>query len=148
MTINLYSQTIPINHMARNMTPVATLTGYLREGCSILNPDIKVEYNASYLGANYAQISDFGRFYYFREPPTIEGDTMILHLHSDALYNYRNIVLNSECIAERSSSRYNLKLKDSALLGETGYSYYSRSFAGGYEFQPGAGKYVLCTGGA
>lgn len=148
MQIIFYNQTIPLNHIERNLTQSATMTGTLKEGCDVLNPDIRVNFNSGFISnSNYAYIADFGRYYYFREPPTIDGDYMVIHLHADALYNYRNLVLASDCIAERSSNRFNLKLKDSALLGETGYNYYSRSFEGGYSFQPNAGKYILCTGG-
>lgn len=148
MQITFYHQTTPLNNLSRNLTQSASMTGTLKEGCDILNPDIRVNFNSGFItNANYAYIPDFGRYYYFREPPTIEGDFMIIHLHADALYNYKELVLASDCIAERSSNRYNLKLKDSALLGETGYNYYSRSLEGGYSFQPDAGKYILCTGG-
>lgn len=147
MNIILYHNTIPLNHTARDLSTPATLTGTLREGCDILNPVIRVEYNVGYLQCNYAYIPDYGRYYYFKEPPTIEGDIMVIKLHADALYNYLNVIMNSNCIAERSSSRFNLYLADPALSGETKYHYYSRAFVGGHEFTPEQGTYILSVAG-
>ena len=147
MDIVLYNNTFPLNNIHRTLTTVGTISGHLKEGCNILSPDITINYNSTYLAANYAYIADFGRYYYYREAPTIQGDTMVLRLEADTLYNYLSEVLNAECIAERSSNRFNLMLKDSALLGEVGFHYFSRSFTGGESFTPDNGKYILMTGG-
>lgn len=145
MQIVLYTNSTPLNRITRSLSTVATLDGHLREGCNILNPDIRVEYNGSYIGANYAYIADFGRYYYFRESPTIEGDTMILHLHVDVLYTYATQIQNGSCIAERSSSNFDLFLPDSAYMEEAGYYYHSLSLP--YNFRPDSGIYVLSTTG-
>ena len=137
----------PLNRAYRDLTTVATVNGNLREGSDIFNPVIRVNYNAAYYGVNYASIADFGRNYYITEPPSVEGDIMAIKMHADTLMNFLPIILNSECIAERSSSNFNMFLKDSALLGEVGYKYFSRSLEGGESFTPENGKYILMTGG-
>lgn len=146
MQIVLKKNTTPLNHCNRNLTTIATISGTLKEGCDILEPDIRVNYNLDYFTANYASIADFGRNYYYRKPPTVDGDFLILHLHADTLMNYLPIVLASQCIAERSSSKYNLYLNDSALLGEVGYNYFQRKLTGD-AFTPDRGKYILTVGG-
>lgn len=126
MTITVYTCTTPANYVReRNLTAVATITGYLKDSCNVCDPDIMVEYNAALLTANYAYIPAFGRWYWFRKAPTIRGDEVILHLHVDVLYTYRSVILASPCIAARSSSRFNPYLPDSAVEGEAGYRYYS-----------------------
>lgn len=145
MQIVLYDQSIALDHMARSMTGAVTLTGYLREACDIIAPDIQVNYNSAILSKNYAYIADFGRYYYFRKPPTIEGDVIELHLYADALYNYRNEILNANCIAERSSSHYNLYLPDNAILEEEGYIYHTGVLP--YTFKPNNGSYILTVCG-
>lgn len=147
MVINLYANTRLLNRLDRTFAPIATLDGHLREGCDVINPDIWVEYDASYLNANYAYIAAFNRYYYFREPPAVDGKRMLLMLHADALYNYRDLIRKSECIADRSSSNYNPYLDDDAVSQESGYEYYSRSLP--FEFTPDSGSYVLiCAGGS
>lgn len=145
MNITIYTNTVPLNHINRSLTQIASLNGTLKEGCDILSPDVTVEYNSSYIGANYAYIPDFSRYYYFRQPPTIEGKTMVLHLYADSLYNFRNVILASPCIAERSSSHFNNYLPDSAVLEEEGY-YYSTGVLP-YEFKPNNGSYLLTVCG-
>lgn len=145
MNITLYHNTMPLDHISRTFTQAATLTGTLREGCNILNPDIRVKYNVGYLQCNYAYIADFGRYYYFREPPTIEGDLMTIHLKADTLYNYRDVILKSYCIAERSTSNFELMLEDSAVSAVAGYDVFSRSLP--YSFRPEQGIYVLTVAG-
>ena len=147
MQITLYNQSLPTDRLTRSMSGAVTLTGYLREACDILTPSIRINYDAALVSKNYAYIPDFHRYYYYEKPPSIEGDIMVLHLYADSLYNYRNEILNADCIAERSSSNFNLFLKDSALLGEVGYEYFSRSFSGGASFTPDHGNYILMTGG-
>lgn len=137
----------PLNRAYRDLTTIATVDGTLKEGFDVFNPTITVNYNAAYYGVNYASIADFGRNYYITEPPSIEGDLMVIKMHADTLMNFLPVILNSDCIAERSSSNFNMFLKDSALLGEVGYKYFSRSFVGGESFTPGNGKYILMTGG-
>ena len=145
MEIVLYNNQKLLNRLERDFNTVATLNGELREGCDIINPQIMVEYNAAYLTANYAYIAAFNRYYYFSEPPAIEGKFMILFLHADALYNYRDLIMKSDCIAERSSSNFDPYLDDSAILKCAGYSYYSRSLP--FEFTPSDGTYVLMVAG-
>lgn len=145
MQIVLYNNTKPLNNIRRSLTSVATLTGTLKEGCNIYTPDIKVEYNSAYIGANYAYIADYGRYYSFTQPPTIEGDTMVLHLSVDVLYTFVSEVLNADCIAERSSSWYDLMVNDSAITEVAGYNF--TNYALPYEFRPDQGTYVLMVAG-
>lgn len=145
MNITLFQQSNPYNSLIRNMTGGVSVIGHLRDGCSIISPEIELSYDASIVGKNYAFIPDFGRYYYYTQAPTINGKTMILHLHADSVYNYRNIISVSQCVAERSSSRYDLMLPDSAVQATEGYIYYSRVLP--YTFKPEHGQYVLTISG-
>lgn len=145
MNIILYQNKTASNRPNRNLTQVASLNGHLRESDNVFNPDIRVEYNSSNLTANYAYIPDYGRYYFFSEPPTIDGKTMILHLYVDVLYTYRAQIMAAECVAERSSSNFDLMLPDSAYAEEAGYYYHSLSLP--YAFHPEQGIYVLSTTG-
>lgn len=146
MQITLYQNSKPLNHTSRTFTQPVTITGYLREGCDIFEPDIEIEYNSAMLSYNYALIPDYGnRYYYFREAPTIEGKKIILHLTADSLYNWLNVIVKSYCIAERSSSNFELMLEDSAVSAVAGYELFSRSLP--YAFRPDQGIYVLIVAG-
>ena len=69
----------------------------------------------------------------------------MVSMHVDVLFTYRNSVLNSQCIAERSSSNYELMLEDTAVSAVAGYDIFSRSLP--YAFRPDQGIYVLIVAG-
>ena len=120
MQITLFQNSRPLNHTRRTFTAPVTISGYLREGCDIFDPEIEIEYNASLLSYNYAQIPDYGNRFY-------------------------SVIMNSHCIAERSSSNYELMLEDSAVSAVAGYELFSRSLP--YSFRPDQGIYVLIVAG-
>ena len=143
--IVLYQNTAPLNHARRTFNNPLQLLGTPREELDPLYPDITVEYNAAILAYNYAYIAEYGRYYYFTQIPTIEGKKIVLHLHADAFYNYLPIIMKSQCIANRSSSLYDLMVEDSAVLSTAGYYFQSVSLP--YEFTPEHGTYILTVAG-
>lgn len=129
------------------MSDPITITGEPRSAdtLDILEPEIVVEYNPEVLTRNFAFIPQFLRYYTFEKPPTIQGKKMILHLEVDVFYTYRAAIMASQCIAERSSSKFDLYLNDEAVAAESGYEYYSYSLP--YTFSPDGGKYILSVAG-
>ena len=140
MQIDFYKNTVPKNRLYRNLTGHLVSQGHLIDPCDVLNPVIKMAYNAYHVNINYCFIPDFGR-YYFIEDYVIEGDTITLHMHVDVLYTYRNTILQSQCVALRSSSHGNLYLKDDFVQFENGWIYNYSKFP--YEFDDETGTYLL-----
>lgn len=140
MQIDFYKNTVPKNRLYRNLTGHLIAQGHLIDPCDVLNPVIKMAYNAYHVNINYCYIADFGR-YYFIEDYVIEGDTITLHMHVDVLYTYRNTILQSQCVALRSSSHGNLYLKDDFVQFENGWRYNYSKFP--YEFDDETGTYLL-----
>lgn len=143
--IVLYKNTQILNSPYRSFTDPLTISGTPREEIDPIDPEITVEYNAAILQYNYAYIAEYGRYYYFLRVPTVEGKKLVLHLHADAFYNYRALIMRSQCIAERSSSHYDPYLPDSAILEEEGYIYNSGVLP--YTFKPNNGSYILTVCG-
>lgn len=141
----LYQNTIPLNHARRTFNNPLAIYGTPKEGINPLKPEITVEYNAAILQYNYAYIAEYGRYYSFSELPTIDGKIMHLSLKADTFWNWKNVIMRSQCIAERSSSLYDVMVEDSAVIGVAGYTYFSRSLP--YTFQPDHGTYVLMVAG-
>lgn len=146
MNITLYHNSIPKSHISRNLANAVTVTGEPKSGDSldVLNPIITVAYKASVLTKNYVYIPDFGR-YYFITDMAIQGKTIQISMHVDVLYTYRNSVLGAQCIADRSSSIYDLMLTDTAVSAVAGYEIFSRSLP--YTFRPDMGTYILTVAG-
>lgn len=145
MTIHWYKQTQPKNRLYRTLTGHLESTGHLIEGCNVINPIIKMSYNAYQVNINYAYIPDFGR-YYFITDYKIEGDTIYIFMHVDVLQTYKQIILKSDCIAERSSSNFSIGLTDEFIKAENGYRYNVSKFP--YTFGGANSCYILTvTGG-
>ena len=143
----LYKNTRPSRNIARTLTIPLTLSGEPRSAdtMDILNPEIVLQYNSAVLsGYNFCYIPDFNRYYFINDFRII-GRTILLSMHVDVLYTYRGAVLNSQCIAERSSSNYELMLEDTAVSAVAGYDIFSRSLP--YAFRPDQGIYVLAVAG-
>lgn len=144
MQIDFYKNTVPKNRLYRNLTGHLVSQGHLIDPCDVLNPVIKMAYNAYHVNINYCYIPDFGR-YYFINDYVIEGDTITLYLHVDVLYTYRNTILQSQCVALRSSSHGNLYFKDDFIQSESGYRYNVSKFP--YNFASTGGTYILYIAG-
>lgn len=140
MQIDFYKNTVPKNRLYRNLTGHLVSQGHLIDTCDVLNPVIKMAYNAYHVNINYCYIPDFGR-YYFINDYVIDGDTITLYMHVDVLYTYRNTILQSQCVALRSSSHGNLYLKDDFVQFENGWIYNYSKFP--YEFDDETGTYLL-----
>ena len=88
MTIKFYSITVKRNVLNKTLGTATDLTGTLRDPCSLIDPDILIE-SATVPAFNYAQISDFGR-YYFITSITAESYNMYrIRMHEDVLMSWK-----------------------------------------------------------
>lgn len=143
--IVLYQNRVPLNHARRTFLNPLQILGTPREELNPLRPEITVEYNAAIMTYNYAYIAEYNRYYSFSELPTVEGKTLKLSLKADTFWNWKAVIMKSQCIAERSSSNFELMLEDTAVSAVAGYDIFSRSLP--YEFRPDMGRYVLAVAG-
>lgn len=116
MIINLFQNNSDTNVVSKSLTSKGTLTGTLREGCSILDPIIKVEgISPSDLPfINYAEIPDYGRYYYITDIVLI-GNLYELHMHIDVLETYKDQIKPLPAIIARNQYAYNLYLQDGLM---------------------------------
>ena len=116
MTLNLFQNNSDTNVVSKSLTAKGTCTGNLRENCSILDPVITVEgisaADLPYL--NYAEIVEFGRYYYIRDI-IANGKCFDLHCHIDVLETYKDQIKVLPAIIARQERAYNLYLQDGLL---------------------------------
>lgn len=87
MDIVLYNNLSPDIMIHKNITPVATLTGVLRDEANIVNPIIRVK--AENIPAfNYAHIPSFNRYYFARDVRVVRNNIFDLSLQSDVLMSF------------------------------------------------------------
>lgn len=114
MTIQLYTNLSDNAVVDKKITQVGSdITGTLREGCSIIDPIIKLESTVSgHLDdCNYAYITEFGRYYYINNIKCI-GNLFELHMHVDVLKTYATGIRSNSAVIARQEHLYNLYLQD------------------------------------
>ena len=79
---------------------------------SILNPRLLLKWNESYIGANYAYIPEFQRYYFIDDISLNTGGNCVVSLSVDVLYTYSAQILQMTVTAARSSNKYNRYLND------------------------------------
>lgn len=114
MTLTLYTNESADNVVTKTLSQaLATLTGTLRNDCSIIDPVIEVEgiNNAIAAVCNYALIAEFGR-YYFVKNIEFTGKLFRIHMHVDVLSSFQTDLKKLDAVIARQENRYNLYLQD------------------------------------
>lgn len=112
MKIFLYNNTSDPRVIDKSITLGTTLTGELKDKCDIENPTILIE-GISAINYNYAYITEFGRFYFFKEPPTVIANNLVeIKLHVDVLKTYASQIRASKAIIRRQERAFNKYLND------------------------------------
>ena len=124
----------------------ASLTGNIKDDCSITDPIIEVSYSSDILTANYMYIPAFNR-YYFINNITASTQRLIISAHVDVLMSYLNDIKKLRCVIERQADpgKCNQYQSDVAYRTEARFNVRIKSFPRG--FDKSASSYVLTTGG-
>lgn len=113
--VKLQENLSPSNVVSKNITDIATATGTLREGTSILSPSILIDsqLEADILGrVNYAYIELWHRYYYVTDISLDVTGLWLVHMHVDVLMSYATEIRQQSCIVARQERKYNMYLDD------------------------------------
>lgn len=111
LTINLMTNLSDENVLSKNLTTLSTVTGTLRDRCSILNPIILIE-GALPTNCNYFQIEEFNRYYYIKDVVSVRNNLFEISGHVDVLKTYESQIRACTGIVLRQKEKYNLYLDD------------------------------------
>lgn len=122
--IKLYRNSAENNKVDKTsqLSLVSTLTGTLRESCSITNPVIKIYYSGLPT-FNYVYIARFNRYYFVKSITSLINNLWEISLHVDVLMSYRLQMLNLTALVSRNENDYNLDLKDDRLVAENDFTF-------------------------
>lgn len=147
MDIIIYTNNSEKNKIGKSLTNKITLSGYLKEETSIVDPIIQLEIsNPSQY--NYCKIPQFNRSYFIKDINNISNDIWELHLHVDVLESYKSNIKNLTAIIEKNQYRDN-----SNKYFNDGQTFFYDSketneianFSNGFDSTP---HYILITAGA
>lgn len=113
-SINLYKSSAERKRVnkADYLTTVGTISGALRDACSVQSPTILLEY-AKFPDFNYVYIPAFGGRYYFVENVVSAGKNLWnISFTEDVLMSFKTGILKLSAVIERQENDYNLYLRD------------------------------------
>lgn len=87
----------------------------IEEGIDIMNPKITVQADVGIVSKNYAFIPDFNRYYFVTSISASPNGLWVVEMHEDVLMSFKDGILNSDVILNRSSDFRNYYLEDSEL---------------------------------
>lgn len=93
-------------------TPILDLTGTLREGTSVITPEIVIESDTKILTCNYCYIEEFSRYYFIKDIQPLTNRLWKLSLSVDVCYTYRDYIYAQTGFVERNETRFNPLIED------------------------------------
>lgn len=148
MTITLYKSPGERNRLSRPLTTVKTMSAV--EATDVLNvetPELLIDRDDTIIGFDYGYIQAFGRYYFLNDLQIVNGNQFKLFLESDPLMSFRHGILNSSCIAKRSTSNINPELEDNQAAFKNIPKRIHFKMANGFEPSSTGWCYVLTLGG-
>lgn len=124
-SINLYKSSAERKRVnkADYLTSVGTISGALRDVCSVQSPTILLEY-AKFPDFNYVYIPAFGGRYYFVENVVSAGKNLWnISFTEDVLMSFKTGILKLSAVIERQENVYNLQLRDPLLPAQQNFTY-------------------------
>lgn len=132
------------NKINKDTTTVATISGTLRDKCSVIDPVILLEGNVSnYAGYNYLEIPTFKRKYFIRNITSVREGLVEVECHCDVLSSFATAILENYGIVRKSTNSWNLYLNDGSLRVNQYADYKCLYFPNGFNHQ----EFVLAVAG-
>ena len=116
ITVRLYKNNSPKLTVDKNLTLVSSTTGNLLNGCSIVDPVLRIS-SASKPAADYLEVEEFGMFYYINDVSYVAGTNSFWDLtcECDPRKTCATAIKAQSAILDRSETLYNANLPDSEL---------------------------------
>lgn len=113
--IILQENVSPMNMVSKTVTDIATATGNLKEGTSIIDPIIEIEsaLEADILSrVNFAYIALFHRYYFVTDITLDITGLWLVSMHVDVLMSYKDAIRAQNGVVARQVNQYNMYLDD------------------------------------
>lgn len=143
--IKLQTNNSEPNKVTKDLTDLLTLTGELKQECSILDPIILIACDlADVTGCNYMSIPAFGRMYFVNNIRSIRNGLVEFSAHVDVLSTYADAIKANSAIIRRQANRWNLYLNDGSFRVYQNPDIITLPFPSGFTTQ----EFVLAVAGS
>ena len=143
MDIRLCNNNSEKNKINKSITAGITLSGALRNSSNVVTPTIiiNIENPTIY---NYAYIPEFKRYYFITDYISVRTGIWQINLKSDVLMSFKDSILASRVLVNKSESNGNNYLSGSNWVSNCKAKTDIISFSGGLLND---GQYILITAG-
>lgn len=135
-TIKLQTNNSPSNFLDKEIVDVVDVTGFLRQGTSIVNPAIIVDspLAESFISKiNYMYIEDFKRYYYVNEITTTQNHLWRIAAHVDVLMSFKDQIRANQGIISKQRDNWDLYLDDGTFRSDQDPLIQIRTFPAGFD---------------
>lgn len=118
--INLYRSTAEPNRVDKTdyLSSYGTLSGTLRNECSIIRPSITFKYDGVPL-FNYVYIAPFKRWYFVTAMTSVSNDIWRMDLNCDVLHSFKDEIRALWAIIARQEYEYSLMVNDPEIVASS-----------------------------
>ena len=142
-TIALYNNKSERNKLDKTLTSIASYTGVLKNEADIVKPVVIVQ--AATVKANYAYISELGRYYFIDKIVSENNNIWRLEMSCDVLSTYKTAIRAQTAILRRQKTLYNRYLDDEKFKCLSNERVQTKTFPQG--FSNNAYYYLVLAGG-
>ena len=147
MEISFYNNVSEKEKIGKTLKNKTTLTGFLKQVTSVINPVITVEMkNPSQY--NYVHIPQFHRYYFISDIVNIKNNLWEIHMNVDVLESFKTKIKANKAIVEKSeqTASSNEYFNDGTTFYHDSREYNEIAmFQRGFDTAP---SYILITAGA
>ena len=147
MEISFYNNVSEKEKIGKTLKNKTTLTGFLKQVTSVINPVITVEMkNPSQY--NYVHIPQFHRYYFISDIVNIKNNLWEIHMKVDVLESFKTQIKANKAIIEKSeqTASSNEYFNDGTTFYHDSREYNEIAmFQRGFDTAP---SYILITAGA
>ena len=112
MKLVLYNNKSDSRAINKSIEQIATIDVILKSAQNIMSPEIMLQTKTLPIEANYCYIADFGRYYFINAQRLDNGNVSKIELTVDVLMSFKDMILRSTVVAERTTNKYNRYLPD------------------------------------
>lgn len=124
------------NKLDKSITNIATLTGDLKAGTSIIDPVITFEGDLSnFVTCNYMSIPTFNRSYFVTNIRSVRSNIFEISAHVDVLTTYAAQIRSNMAIVRRQENQWNLYLNDGTFKVYQNPMVLTKEFPSGFNTQ-------------
>lgn len=113
--VQLFVNNSENNKVGKNITSITTVTGVLKNSCSIITPTIEINISNVPM-VNYAYIPQFGRYYFITDITSTVNGLWSISLKCDVLESFKRNIYENTAILARQQYLFNLYLHDDNLM--------------------------------